>query len=359
LSVFKEDIEEAKERLMAWWNHEIIDRPCIQFYYVRNDVKFEGIYDFWHLAKFNDDIEGALDDFEIKSRSLYFGAENIPTYFLNYGPGILAALFGATMKFMSDTVWFSRSTSPDEIVDLLEKAEMNHNNTWYTRLMRVTEYAARRARSNYSVSITDLGGVLDILSSLLGSTNLILLMKRQPSIIDTSRAIILDKLTRVYDDLHAIINQYQDGCTSWLNVWCPQQWYPIQSDFSAMLSPKYFKRFALPDIVTQAERLDYAIYHLDGINQLPFVEDLLKVDSIDGIQWVPGAGKDPKGSERWMPIYKKIQKAGKNIVIDNFDGHPKYLSLVYNNLDPRGLIMGQAFISKRMALKFLPKFFDV
>ena len=356
MSIYKEDIFEAKERLKAWWDNEPLDRPCIQYFCTRSDVKFEGIYDRFHLAREWDDFEGSLEDFERKSKSYIFGGENIPWYFPNYGAGIMAALFGVTPKYMTQTVWFSRPTPVEEIVNLLESAEMNGNNPWYDRLMRIAEYAAKRSGGNYLVTLTDLGGIMDILSSFLGPTNIILAMKRQPEIIDASRAIILEKTLKVYDDLQNIIERYQEGCNCWLNIWCPKRWYPIQSDFSYMLSPKLFKRFVLPDIVAQAEHMDYAIYHLDGVKQLPFLDDLLAEDSITGIQWVPGAGKDPKGSDKWMPVYKKIQAAGKKVVIDNLDGLPKYLSHVYKNLDNKLLMMSQVFLAKNAADRFLPEF---
>jgi len=356
MSKYKEDVEEVKERLKAWWDHEVLDRPCIQYYYPRSDMKFEGIYDLLHLTREWDDFEGSLDDFETKSKSYFFGGENIPWYFPDYGAGIMAALFGVIPNYKTKTVWFSKPTPVGEIVDLLESAEMNRNNPWYDRLMRIAEYAAKRSRGNYLVALTDLGGILDILSSFLGPTNIILTMKRQPEIIDSCRAIILEKTLKVYDDFQNIIEQYQEGCNCWLNIWCPNHWYPIQSDFSYMLSPTLFKRFVLPDVVAQAEHMDHAIYHLDGVKQLPFLDDLLSEDSITGIQWVPGAGKEPKGSDAWMPVYKKIQAAGKNVVIDNIEGKPKYLPYVYKNLDPKGLLMCQVFLSEKAAERFLPEF---
>ena len=73
--------------------------------------------------------------------------------------------------------------------------------------------------------MTDIGGVLDILSSFLGPTNIILTMKRNPDIIDTCRSIILEKLLKLYDDLQVIINQYCDGCSCWQGVWSKKRWY--------------------------------------------------------------------------------------------------------------------------------------
>ena len=355
--VFKEDIEESKERMKAWWDHEIIDRPVLAYYFPKKRGKLGAYLDIvgenWDLAKDYEGIENALDGFEKRAEITYYGGESMPRYFPNYGPGIVAAIFGVKPKFQSSTVWFSRPTKIEDITEYLESIKLNQSNEWYSRLLRITEYAAKRAGRNYTIAQSDLGGVLDILSAFLGPTNMILTMKRKPEIIDTCRSIILEKLLHVYDKLQDIIDKYGDGCISWLNVWCGKRSYTIQCDFSAMLNPKWFKRFALPDLVAQAEHLDYAIYHLDGPNALPHLDSLLDETAITGIQWVPGAGSAPMGSEEWISLYKKIQNAGKNLVID---ASPEQVSNLYKNLDSKGLYVRTFYRTEFIANLYLQKF---
>jgi 5-methyltetrahydrofolate--homocysteine methyltransferase len=354
---YKEDIAEAKERMNAWWDHEIIDRPVLSYYYPKKRGK-KGVYldifgEDWTLAKNYEDIDNALNRFEKRAEETYFGGESIPFYFPNYGPGIMAAVFGVKPKFKTGTVWFNRPIKPEDIIEHLESIKLNQNNEWYSRLLRITEAAAKRAGKNYLITVTDIGGVLDILSSFLGPTNILLTMKRNPNIIDTCRTIILEKLLKVYDDLQEIISQFCDGCSCWLGVWGKKRWYALQSDFSAMLNPAWFNKFVLPDLVKQAEHMDYAIYHLDGPNQLPHLDPLLNEPSITGIQWVPGAGNAPMGSKEWIPLYKKIQRAGKNLVIDSA---PEHVSHLYKNLDPKGLYVRTFYRSEYIANQYLPKF---
>ncbi|NVM18837.1 MAG: hypothetical protein HWN80_14065 [Candidatus Lokiarchaeota archaeon] len=354
---YKEDITEAQERMSAWWDHEIIDRPVLSFYYPKKRGKLGAFLDTvgedWTLAKDYDAIDNALDGFEKRAKETYFGGESIPFYFPNYGPGIMAAVFGVSPEFKTNTVWFSLPIKPENIVEHLESIKLNQNNEWYSRLLRITENAAKRARKSYLVSVTDIGGVLDILSSFLGPTNIILTMKRNPGLIDTCRTIILEKLLKVYDDLQNIIAQFCDGCNCWLGVWSRKRWYALQCDFSAMLSPTWFEKIAFPDIIQQAEHMDYAIYHLDGPNALPHLDFLLKEPGITGIQWVPGAGNSPMGSKVWIPLYKKIQKAGKNLVIDSA---PENISHLYKNLDPKGLYVRTFYRSEYIANQYLPQF---
>lgn len=354
MSRFKPDMEECKERLKAWWNHEQADRPIIGWYLPRPDRPLTGYFDHWHMARQWDDMEGFLRDFERKASNLEFGGEILPNMFVNYGPGIMASVFGCPAYFQSDTVWFEQVTPIQEIVPKLEAVHLNQNNEWYARLCRVTEIAAKYAKKDFSVSLTDLGGILDILSSFLTPKGLILALKQHPNIVDTCRAIILDKWMKVYDDLQKIIERYGEGCNSWLNVWCPKRWYPIQSDFAYMLSPKWFRRFVLPDIIYQAQHFDHSIYHLDGPNQFPYLEDLLQIPELDGIQFVPGSHEKPNGDPKWWPYYHKILDRRKNLVIDVASDN---ISKMYRELNnDKGLFCHTYFVAKIAAEFYLPAF---
>ncbi len=358
MSIYKEDIEQAKERLSAWWDHELIDRPNLLYAYPRPDVSFPGLYDLWYLAKKWDDIEGCLDDFEKKSEALIFGGEWLPWFWPNYGPGIMASVLGVNPRFeeQTQTVWFNRPTPVEELESHLESVELNQNNPWYVRLVKITEYAAKRAGKNYSVAMTDLGGIMDILSSFLGPTNLIVTLKRKPEIVDACRSIILEKYLKVYDELQDIIEQYNGGSNSWIPIWCPKRYYTLQCDFAAMLSPKYFKRFVLSDLRAQAEHMDYAIYHLDGARQIVHIDDLLAEPSITAIQWVPGDGAAPASDEKWFSLYKKIESAGKGIIVDNPGSTPEASVQLYKQFNPKFLIMPLIFLSDVQAQYYLPEF---
>jgi len=112
-----------------------------------------------------------------------------------------------------------------------------------------------------------------------------------------------------YDRLYASIASAGGGITCWGPCWSNGRGYMLQSDFSYMISPKMFERFALPDLEACCAVMDYAFYHLDGKGQLVHVDTLLSIPRLRGIQWVPGYGKPP--CEEWLPLLKKIRAAGK------------------------------------------------
>ncbi|GAB4305118.1 MAG: hypothetical protein Kow0069_00440 [Promethearchaeota archaeon] len=347
-----DDAEEAKLNMDAWWDGELRGRPVHAFSFPRNDVA-QVKFDPWHLAKHPDDASGFANLFEAAAACQVYGGELLPNLHVNYGPGVLAAVLGVEPRFVKKTVWFDRPTDPTDLLPLLEAARLDSSNEWYARLKRVTEQLARRATGRYQVGVTDLGGVLDVISSFVGPKALIVEMKRRPGLVDAWRAVVLEKWHRLYDELQAIIGQCCDGCNAWLNAWCRRRWYPIQCDFSAMLSPKWFRRFVLPDLEAQAERLDYSVYHLDGPHELPYLDDLLSLPALTGIQWVPGAGQPHAGDPKWFRLYDKVQQAGKNLVIS---APPESVPALYDRLDPRGLYVHCEYPGEVFAEFYLPRF---
>ena len=114
MSSYKEDIKEAKERWNAWWDHEIIGRPVFSYYYPKRRGKLGAYLDIvgedWTLAQNYEGIEEALDGFEKRTEATYFGGESIPFYLPNYGPGIIAAVFGVIPQSDTTVYPFGRIT---------------------------------------------------------------------------------------------------------------------------------------------------------------------------------------------------------------------------------------------------------
>jgi 5-methyltetrahydrofolate--homocysteine methyltransferase len=105
-----------------------------------------------------------------------------------------------------------------------------------------------------------------------------------------------------------------------------------------------FERLVIPFIEEQCEKLDHVIYHWDGPGEIPHLDLLLAVKKLHGIQWVPGAGNPQPEDEKWFPLYARIQKAGKRLVLNcsgvGADGvvERKILN-VFKSLDSAGLLV--------------------
>ena len=80
-----------------------------------------------------------------------------------------------------------------------------------------------------------------------------------------------------------------------------------------MISPAMFNEFFLPSLRRQTQWVERTIYHLDGPGAIRHLDALLHLDTLDGIQWVPGTGEKPM--REWIPLLKRIQDGGKLLVV--------------------------------------------
>lgn len=239
---------------------------------------------------------------------VYYG-DAFPKLWVNYGPGLVAAFLGADFQIQSDTIWLSPPQSENGIsweeIPLIEiSLTFNAQHPLWQRVCELTKAAEDQFGESICVGITDLGGNLDILASLIGSTRLAMEMLDNPDevarLCEEIRQVWLD----CYDQLKGFINIETRGSTCWAAVWAPERYYMFQSDFAYMISPEMFKRFVVPDLKMCAETIPYAFYHLDGKGQIRHVDQLLALDGLRGIQWIPGDGAPPP--EEWLSLLEKI-----------------------------------------------------
>jgi len=331
--LYKEDWAQTCERFCAWWENEI-DQPLIQIFAPRKGYSFASWWD-WGFAKEPDKPKKIVNQFEDWCANMFFGGEAFPNLWVNLGPGIMAAYIGADAKFRpdSETVWFETPKDWPE----LEELKINPDNRWWRTTKEITEFASARSDGKFMAGMTDLGGINDVAASLRGSQTLITDLFRYPEKVRDLCSQILDIWHICFEELYRILKGESKGNSAWMGLWASRKWYPIQCDFSAMLSPKLFEEFALPFIKEQCLRLDDTIYHLDGPGEIPHLDMLRNIPELSGIQWVPGAGNEPVESPNWFPLYKKVQESGKLLVVQGVS--KENIEPLLRKLKPKGLLV--------------------
>ncbi len=302
---------EASATLEDWWNRRR-GGPVAQITALRDHAEPLS-FDWWWFSRPDADPAKILETFERWVDATWFGGAAFPNIFFNLGPGVLAACFNDFFAYQeeSQTVWFENPQS----WDVVEGYRFQPEGKWMRFLRESMDHFRTAGSGRFLMGITDLGGGLDILASFRGGENLAMDLLLAPERVNTLRGRVMDAWFRAYDDLQARLPREQPGTTAWMGLWSPGRWYPLQCDFSAMISPKMFAEFVAPDLAEQASRLDHAIYHLDGPGQIPHLDQILDIDAIDGIQWVPGAGHPQNESEAWYPLYERILARDKLLVL--------------------------------------------
>ncbi|NLJ25985.1 MAG: hypothetical protein GX354_11310 [Firmicutes bacterium] len=335
--LFKDDWEAACQRLEAWWEGELIDRCVVLVTAPRDEAarrkkpKPHGDIREWWL-----DVEYRINEAEAEFRSTFYGGEAFPIFFPNLGPGIAAAYMGVQPVFAEETVWFDQAPIIDNWEDR-QPITLDEDNQWWQVTKELTQGSLARSENRWITAITDLGGGLDLVASLRGIKSLLMDLIDHPDAVKQLSEEIQHVWFRCFDELNRMIHQSMVATSSWMPIWCKGTWYPLQCDCSAMISPGMFEEFVLPGLQEQCRQLDYSIYHWDGPGQIPHLDLLLSIPELTGIQWTPGDGNPRVDSPKWYPLYKRIQDAGKNLVL--LDTPPRGIERLLKELSPKGLLI--------------------
>lgn len=315
--LYQEHWDKIKERLLAAWNNEIIDRCCIS-------VEAPLCGSRLPLGDAPENTPGVLlplcdPEALVKAtirrfETTYFGGDCFPVLFSNFGPSGHAKYFkNAVYHFSTDTSWFDPSLNgdelnPDELVFDPESEALRTE-------VETVRYLAQEGKGKFFVSTPDNCGCIDALASLRGSSNLILDMMDSPDEVTSCIDKIIDGLNysnRLFFD--AIRENNEDGCChGWMYTYSHCTHQQLQVDFSVMISPELYRQFALPELIKTSSALGYANYHLDGQEQVRHLDYILSVPNIKRIQWTPVVGQ-PRTSEH-IPTLRRIQQAGKGLIL--------------------------------------------
>jgi 5-methyltetrahydrofolate--homocysteine methyltransferase len=350
LNFTEEDWERIERDTMAWWAGEL-DRPLVGLT-AYGPVPTWPPYHYLGNYPLGMPVEEIVDLYEPVFAAARFYGDAFPTWWVNFGPGIMAGFLGARVNSVSDpseTVWFSplQETSIEDL-DLSYDPE----NVWWKRVKDLTSAIIERWEGRIAVGHTDLGGNLDILASFRETQALLFDLMDQPEKVERLAGRITELWLRYYDELDKLIRPACRGMSCWTPIWSTGKTYMLQCDFSYMISPAMFERFVLPDLTACCNYLDHGFYHLDGKGQIPHLDLLLSISRLRGIQWIPGDGQPPP--HEWLPLLKRIRDGGK---LCQVFVSPEGARTIVKNLGGKGFLLvvfgGPQFADPEVADGFL------
>jgi 5-methyltetrahydrofolate--homocysteine methyltransferase len=291
----------------AWWAGEL-PRPLV---FLAATDPLPGNRPFGYLSNYplTMPADAVVDCYEPVIAATRFYADAFPWLWMNFGPGIASGFMGSQVNSVTDpseTVWFT----PAHDIPLDElNLTYDPDNAWWQRVRDITAAFVRRYEGKLQVSMTDLGGNLDILASFRTTQQLLFDVLEAPDEVERLVGQITAAWIRYYDELDALIRPICPGSSCWTPLWSTGRTYMLQCDFSYMIGPRMFERFVVPDLVACCNFLDHGFYHLDGKGEIPHLDLLLDIPRLRGIQWIPGDGQPTP--DQWLPLLKRIRDAGK------------------------------------------------
>ena len=235
-------------------------------------------------------------------------ADMLPVANTQLGPGSLAAILGGVFEGGEDTIWIHPDPNfNDEIV-------FNPEHPNWLLHKELLKACKAKANGNYFVGMPDLMEGLDVLAALKGTDMVLLDTVMQSEVLEQQMQQINDIYFKVFDELYDIIREGDEMAFCYFSSWAPGKMSKLQSDISTMISQDDYRRFVQPFIREQCQKIDYTLYHLDGVGAMHHLPALLEIEELNAIQWTPGVGEPQGGSPKWYDLYKKILAGGKSVM---------------------------------------------
>ena len=311
MNTWKKNMEETKQHYIDWWNHKGIVLNMWEHFQEgvipHADVPAPAPPKDLNQKWFDPEWRAAYLDWYVAHSSLL--ADMLPVANTQLGPGSLAAILGGVFEGGEDTIWIH--PNPNYTDDI--KFDPDNNAAWklHKDLLRACK---EKAQGHYYVGMPDLMEGLDVLAAIKGTDKVLLDTVMQPEVLEHQMQQINDIYFQVFDELYDIIREGDEMAFCYFSSWAPGKMTKIQSDISTMISEEDYRRFVQPLISEQCQKIDYTLYHLDGVGAMRHLPALLEIEELNAIQWTPGVGEPQGGSPKWYDLYKRILAGGKSIL---------------------------------------------
>lgn len=349
--------EKISDKFDLWWKNQntgaplmriiaLLDSPSEPLETETESLSPEGRYT---------DVDELSLRFRNHLRTTRYYASAYPNMSIDLGPGSLALYLGSEPDFKRETVWFKECVTGDLSKQPLPS--FDPGSKWFQRHLQMAVRAKELARGKYLVNIPDLIENIDILSAMRGPRNLCLDLRDCP---ETVMAFIerIDSLYFSYYDSFADILRDDRGRTSFtaFNIWGKGRTAKIQCDFAALIGENDFDYFVKPGLSAIADKLDNAIFHLDGPQAIRHLDSICDIKGLNAVQFTHLHRERDGLSPAWYtPIYDKLYAAGKGMIITaaygGADDWIRGIDALLSRYSSRGLYFYLPFMSVRDAEK--------
>lgn len=339
--MWKTNLEETKQHYINWWNHKGIVLNMWEHFQEgvkpHADVPAPPAPKDLNQKWFDPLWRAEYLDWYVAHSCLK--ADMLPVANTQLGPGSLAAILGGVFEGGEDTIWIH----PDP--QFKDDITFNPEHPNYLLHKALLKACKEKAKGNYYVGMPDLMEGMDVLAALKGTDKVLMDTVTQPDVLEHQMQQINDIYFKVFDELYDIIREGDEMAFCYFSSWAPGRMTKLQSDISTMISVEDYRRFVQPFIRQQCQRIDYTLYHLDGVGALHHLPALLEIEELDAIQWTPGVGEPQGGSPKWYDLYRRILAAGKSVMacwvtldelrplLDNIGGDGVHIEMDFHNED--------------------------
>lgn len=328
--IIKRDYKEIISRHKSFINLENVDRPLLSVFVEKTgfasdyEETFKNIPANREVEPEDISINGCIKDIE---KFISWQEEAGEDYFYPIAPCHVfipwtESITGCPLYLKSKSICAQPFFKNWD--DFKWEIELNEDNKWFNKLLEMTKVLTGYFGDKYPVtSSVHLRGPADMMSAALSPNILPLEIYDNPEKIKKFCHLCTDIFIRIAKKLNEISSQAKFGghLTPLYGIWTQDVCQYFQDDTTGLLSPKLYKEFVLGNELKIDRSFPATIYSVHGYN-MHVVDELINFPNLKIIQLHRGeplAGNNYAEMKEIMPVFKKIQKHKKALIINFTD----------------------------------------
>ena len=223
--------------------------------------------------------------------------------------------------------------------DAVRAFRLKPDNPWLRKLCEFYAVLRDLAAGRYPLGVAmPMRGPLDMLGALVGVERMCFGFAESPQRVREALDILTGIWIEVVGEQLARLPSFAGGmanCEQY-GLWAPGTNAVTQCDLAVAISPRTYERYLVPCDERICASMAYPVIHLHSAG-LHVLEQVLSVTGFAAIQIVVDPGpKDPTVRDLW-PAFRRVQAAGKPLIIHCTTITQAELDGLLAALSPRGL----------------------
>ena len=238
--------------------------------------------------------------------------KHFPVFWPNLGPEVYTAFHGSELEYMEVTSYSVPLIKSPEDIKLIR---FDKHNQYFMKIEELTRLALEKCKGRFMVGYTDLHPGMDCVAAWIDPQELCIELLIDPDRVKQLIGLSTRHFQEVFDYFDDLLKAHNQLSVTWMGIPSFGKMHIPSSDFSAMISTELYLEFIHPITIEEVKPMTHNVYHVDGKGVARHIDHILDIKEINAIQWVQGMGDDTPIMQ-WIPFIKKIQAAGKSLLLD-------------------------------------------
>ncbi|KAF1084774.1 hypothetical protein SPSYN_01944 [Sporotomaculum syntrophicum] len=335
--LLKPDYAAARQRHRDFWQHKTADCPLL---YIK--AKKAVALAPWLVEQKIDRKEAELDiNWHInqcRSQILAYDflADSMPIANVMFGRDItnMGVLSGYDFVIHPVTEFITFAQDADFL--FAPTPEFNQDNFFVQQVLAIYQGVRSDVGQLAGINPPTTADALTTMAMIMGMEQFLKSLYKHPVAVQ-QKAMALNRLFYSFYDYiyqHLLAWGYGESA-SWFPVFAEGKFDSIRSDISVMLSGQMFAELAWPVIADACTYLDYAMFNLDSVKLIRFLQPLAEIKQLHGIYW----NIEPwlNNLQEYLPVLKQIKEFGLLLALPCRDVTEAKLAI--NGLGKNGLLL--------------------